>query len=300
MGFRHPHQRFAQRVGFRGVDRHADAAAADIERLHVVEAPLAADHDRQPRVECRRFATARGPCRCGRCCRAVRRLRSIASVTVGGVRRLGIGAVGILQAAIDAFGPDRPGRGLREAAQHLGLLQQRPVPEIGLGQFPPHAGQFANPYNGLAADGAADGFDGVSVRRGQVKQEPFAALAQNVDRAIHLLRRRRRQPGSERQDALRRFLGGERGDVAADLRPILARGPGDQDLGLGKQQRAVAVGFALQALDFAAQAGLVPCRAQARSHQEDGGDDRKAEQRQRCRQRRELLMVHADEAYQRA
>ena len=75
-------------------------------------------------------------------------------------------------------------------------------------------------------------------------------------------------------------------------RTILARGPGDQDLGFGEQQRAVAVGFALQALDFAAQPGLVPGRAQPRSHQQDGGDHRKAEQRQRRRERREFLMVH--------
>ena len=49
MRLRHPHQRRAQRVGLAGVDRHADAAAGDIHRPHVVNPPLAARHDRQPR-----------------------------------------------------------------------------------------------------------------------------------------------------------------------------------------------------------------------------------------------------------
>ena len=170
---------------------------------------------------------------------------------------------------------------------------------MGLGQFPPHAGKFANPHDGLTANGAAEDFDGVSVRRGQAQQKPFAAFAQGVDRVIHLQRRRPRQPGSERQDALGRFLGGQRRDITADLGPVFARGPRNQDLGFGKQQCAVAVGLVLQVLDFTAQPGLVSCRAQTRSHQQDGGDDRKAEQGQRRRERRELLMVDTDEVKER-
>ena len=42
MRLRHPHQCRAQRVGFAGVDGDADAAAADIDRAHVVDAALAA------------------------------------------------------------------------------------------------------------------------------------------------------------------------------------------------------------------------------------------------------------------
>src|SRR4051812_32457568 len=49
----HPYQRCAERGGLAGVDRDADAAAADIERMDIVEAPLAADHDWQPRGELR-------------------------------------------------------------------------------------------------------------------------------------------------------------------------------------------------------------------------------------------------------
>ena len=54
MRLRHPHQRCAECGGFAGVDGDADASAADIERMHIVDAALAADHDRQPRVEARR------------------------------------------------------------------------------------------------------------------------------------------------------------------------------------------------------------------------------------------------------
>ena len=49
MRFRHPLQRRAQRGGLGGVDGDAGAAGADIHRAHIVDAPFAADHDRQPR-----------------------------------------------------------------------------------------------------------------------------------------------------------------------------------------------------------------------------------------------------------
>ena len=169
------------------------------------------------------------------------------------------------------------------------------MPEVGLGQFPAQPGKFANPHDGLAADGATHGLDGVSMRRGQIEQEALAGLAQGVDRMIHLQRRLRRQPGSERQDALRRFLRHQQRGIAADLRTIVAGGPGDQNLGLGEQQRAEAVGLALQALDIGAQPRLVSCRADPRAHQQDRRHDRKAEQRQRRRQRRDLLAVQIDE-----
>ena len=39
----------ARKAGFAGVDGDAGAAAAEFYRLHVIDAPLAADHDRQPR-----------------------------------------------------------------------------------------------------------------------------------------------------------------------------------------------------------------------------------------------------------
>ena len=99
MRLRHPHQRRAQGGCFRDVNRHADAAAADIEGLHIVKAPLAADHDRQPRGECRGF---------------LQRPFHVATVAAvehfqvafegirnaGSFRGFGIGGVGILKAAI--------------------------------------------------------------------------------------------------------------------------------------------------------------------------------------------------------
>ena len=51
MGFRHPLHRVVQRGRLAGVDGDAGTAGAELERLHIVDAPLAADHDRQPRAE---------------------------------------------------------------------------------------------------------------------------------------------------------------------------------------------------------------------------------------------------------
>ena len=221
--------------------------------MHVVDAPLAADHDRQPRGE-------------GRC--VVQRAVHIAAVgaveqfkvaidrirDAGGLGRPRIGGIGVAEAALGALGPDRPGRRGGETAQHLGFFQQRLVPEVGFGQFPAQSAEFANPHDGLAADGAAHGLEGVSVRGGEVEQKALAGLAQRIDRMIHLQRRFRRQPGSEGEDALRLILRGilrhQQRDVAADLRAIVAGRPRDQDLRLGEQQRAEPVGLDLQALRY--------------------------------------------------
>ncbi len=261
MRFRHPHQRFAQRGGLAGVDRDAGAAAHDIERMDVVEAALAADHDRQPRGE-RRIVFQRAV-----------HLAAVGAVEqfeiaadrirdAGGFGGAGIGGVGVAQAAVGALGPDRPGRGGGEAAQHLGFFQQRLVPQIGFGEFPPHAAEFANPDNGLAADGAAHRLEGVAVRRGEVEQEAFAGLAQRIDRMIHLQRRLGRQPGAERQHALRLrgvlLLRQHQRNVAADLGAVVAGRPRNQDLRFGEQQRAEPVGLDLQALDVGTQPRLDP------------------------------------------
>ena len=75
----------------------------------------------------------------------------------------------------------------------------------------------------------------------------------------------------------------------------VAGGPGNQDLGLGEQQRTVAVGLALQAAGYR-RAAAPRSAPRARACASAGWrDHRKAEQRQRRRQRRELLMVHVDE-----
>ena len=214
MRLRHPHQSRAQRIRLAGVDRDADTGAADIDGAHVVHAPLAAGHDRQPRgeVSCLLQAALHGGA-----VGAVEQLE-LALLGVNDVGRFGrahIGRIGEGQRAVLALGPDRPWRGSGEAAQHLGFVGQRLVAQIGLGQIAAQAGKFANPDNGLAADGAADRFQRVAVGGGQRDLEAVTAFAQRIDGVIHLQRRFRRQPGSEGEHALRRRIAGQHhGDVA--------------------------------------------------------------------------------------
>ena len=148
------------------------------------------------------------------------RLRSIASATLTGLGRPRIGGIGVAETALGALGPDRPRRRGGEAAQHLGFFQQRLVPEVHFGQFPAQSAEFANPHNGLAADGAAHGLDGVSIRGGEIEQKALAGLAQRVDRVIHLQRRFRRQPGSEGENALRRYCW-ESCDIRSEMSPLI-------------------------------------------------------------------------------
>src|SRR6202022_4211280 len=174
-----------------------------------------------------------------------------------GLGRSRIGGIGVAETAFGAFGPDRPGRGGYETAQHLGFFQQRLVAEVGFGEFLAQTAEFANPYNGLAADGAAHGLDGASIRGREIEQKTLAGLAQRVDRMIHLQRWLRRQPGSEGKDALRlillRLLRPQKGSVAADLRAIVTCSPRYQDLWLREQQRPETVGLELQIPDIGAQ-----------------------------------------------
>ena len=73
----------------------------------------------------------------------------------GGLGRPRIGGVDVAEPALGALGPDRPRRGGGEAAQHFGFFQQRLVPQVRLGQFAAQSAEFADPHDGLAADGAA-------------------------------------------------------------------------------------------------------------------------------------------------
>ena len=82
MRLRHPHQRRAQRSGLAGVDGDAGAAAADLQRLHVVDAPLAADHDRQPRGESWHCRSAPGSISLRWSLSSSSRLRWMASATL--------------------------------------------------------------------------------------------------------------------------------------------------------------------------------------------------------------------------
>ncbi len=228
MRLRHPLQCGAQRSRLAGVDRDAGAAAAEFQRLDVVDAPFAADHDREPRGKT--GVVVQRPAHLG----ALVVFEQF-EVALDGVRDIGalgrphIGGIGISQVALRALGPDRPGYGSGEVAQQLGFFLQRPVAQIRFGEFTAQAAEFADPDNGLTADGAAHRLDGAAVRGRQIEQKAFAGPAQCIDGVIHLQRRFRRQPGSEGQDTLRRVLLGvlrdqQRG-VAADLRAVVARSP---------------------------------------------------------------------------
>ena len=80
-------------------------------------------------------------------------------------------------------------------------------------------------------------------------------------------------------------------DIAADLGPVVAGRPGDQDLRFGEQQRAQPVGLNLKIGDVGAQPRFGAGGANAGAHQENRGDDGETEQRQRRGQHREFLMV---------
>ncbi len=100
------------------------------------------------------------------------------------------------------------------------------------GEIAPQSAEVADTHDGLAADGATHGFHGSAGRRDQIEQKALPGIAQRIDRMIDLQRRFRRQPGSERQKPLRLccILRHQQRDIAADLRTVLARGPGDQNL----------------------------------------------------------------------
>ena len=176
MGFRHPLHGVAQRSRLAGVDGDAGAAAAELERLNVIDAPLAADHDRQPRAE--GGIVVQRPAHLGAL--VVFQQFEVAVDCIRDARALGgphIGRVGVTQIAFRTPRPHWPGRRGGEVAQELGLLQQRPVAEIGFGEVPAQAPEFANPHNGLPPDGAAHRFDGPAVRGGEIEQKTFAGLA---------------------------------------------------------------------------------------------------------------------------
>ena len=125
MGFHHPIQCRAQRGGLAGVDGDAGAAAADIHRAHIVDAPLAADHDRQSRAEGR--SALQRPLHVAAVAAveqfevAIDRIRD-----AGGLGRPRIGGVGVAEAALGVPGPDRPGGGRGEAAQRVRFLPTAP------------------------------------------------------------------------------------------------------------------------------------------------------------------------------
>ena len=251
--------------------------------MYVVNAPLAADHDRQPGGECRIVVE--------RAVEAVALIAfeqfEIAIDSVCGACGFGgfcIGGIGVAQLALRAFGPDRPRRDGGEVAQQLSLLQQCLVAQVRFRQFTANPAEFANPDNGLAADRAPHGLQRAPVGRRHIEQKTFAGLAERIDSMIHLQRRLGRQPRSEGKDALRlfRLRRNQQGGVTADFGPVLARRPRDQNLRLGEQQRPEAISLGLQLPDLDAQPCLARCGTDTGAHQQDCGHDREAEQRQRA------------------
>ena len=214
--FRHPRQRRVQPGHFAGVDGDAAAAPVKLERMHVKGLALAADHDRQPGgigdVVVERpaqFAALVGL-----------QQFELAGDRIGralGLGGPGIGRIGVAQLALGALGPDRPGRGGGKIAQQFGFFLQRLEAQIRFGEFPAQSAEFANPDNGLPADGAAHRLDGAAGRGGEVEQKSLARFAQAIDRVIHLQRRFRRQPGSKGKDALRRI----RAETSSAMSPLI-------------------------------------------------------------------------------
>ena len=84
---------------------------------------------------------------------------------------------------------------------------------------------------------------------------------------------------------------GHQRDITADLGPVVASRPGDQDLRLSEQQRTQPVGLNLKIGDVGAQPRFGTGGANAGAHQENGGDDGETDQRERRGQHREVLMI---------
>jgi len=103
--------------------------------MHIVDAPLAADHDRQPRGE--RHRATQGAVHIAAVAAVEQFKAAIDCIrNANGLGRSRIGGIGVAEAAFGAFGPDRPGHRGCEAAQHFGFLEQRLVSAVGFSQFP--------------------------------------------------------------------------------------------------------------------------------------------------------------------
>jgi len=213
-----------------------------------------------------------------------------------------IGGIGESQLAIRMARPDRIGRRIGEAAQRVALFCELAIAQRHFRQLAAEAGEFANPHDGLPANGAPHRLDGAAGGRREIEDKAFAGIEQRIDGVIHAQRRFRRQPGAESKDALRlmrlRILRHHDGGVAGDFGTRFARSPGDQHLRLGEQQRAKAIGFGLHGMEFVAQLGLGARSAQPVAHQQDRTDHGKAEHGTAGGERCDFLAVEIDEAGQ--
>jgi len=90
--------------------------------------------------------------------------------------------------------------------------------------------------DGATGNDAPFGFDGAAVTAGHVHCKSAAVGTQRINGLFHTLRRRRLQPGSEREDALARRCRHEHCGVTDDLGLFGSGRPGHQNLGLRQQQ----------------------------------------------------------------
>ena len=242
MRLRHPHQRRAQRGGLAGVDRDAGAAVAELQRMHIVDAPLAADHDRQPRREGRvvvqRAVHIAAVAAVEQFEVAVDRIRD-----AGGLGRPRIGGIGVAETALARLAQIGQGAAARQSRAAFRFLPAAPC-AAGSFRRVPGAIRSSSQIRTMAWPPMARPMASMAcpVEVVRLSRKPSPGIAQRVDGMIHLQRRFRRQPGSEGEDALR-LIAGHPAASAATVSPlisraIVARRPRDQDLRLREQQCA--------------------------------------------------------------
>ena len=119
--------------------------------------------------------------------------------------------------------------------------------------------------------------------------EAAALSPQRLDRALHLLRRRRLQPGAEGEHALRHMAGNEDGRVAHDVRLVGGGRPVDQHLRLRQQQRLEPVDLGMQRFVLFARGRLHALGLAAGAHQHERCERRERQERDGEGERGDIL-----------
>ena len=163
-----------------------------------------------------------------------------------------------------------------DLVQHLGVALAQP------GQFEPVARDVADAQDGAAADGAAFGLEMAAGDRTDRHAKAFAARAQALDRMFELLRRGRRQPRAEAEDAARHRRVRDQRQIALDVGLAGGRPPGDDDLRFGREEHlgAVELGARLGQLAGQLLLALGPAASRRKMQQRrDGGEQHEADAR---------------------
>ena len=87
-------------------------------------------------------------------------------------------------------------------------------------------------------------------RLSTAKRKAFAARPQPLDAGFELLRRVRRQPGAEAENAARDRRIGDEAEIAFDLGLAARAAPGDDDLRLGREKDLGAIELGAQIVEF--------------------------------------------------